>query len=64
MKIYLSSWKYTLLKILPLLDSSQNATIVEDSAVELCFRVIDISKLSITRQAIKYYVVGRNEKLA
>jgi hypothetical protein len=64
MKTYLGSSKYSLLKLLPLLDSSQNPSIVEDGALKFCFKVIDISKFSITRQAINYCVVGRDEKLA
>jgi hypothetical protein len=64
MKTYLGSSKYTLLEILALLDSSQNPTIVEDNALNLCFKVINISKLYVTRQAINYCVVGRDEKLA
>jgi DNA polymerase III psi subunit len=64
MKTYLGSSKYSLLEIPPLLDSSQDLTISEDNALKLCLRVMAISKLSITRQAINYYVVGRDKKLA
>jgi len=63
MKTYLGSPKYSLLEILPLLDSSQDLTIVEDGALKLCLRVITISKLFVTRQAMNYCVVGRDEEL-
>jgi hypothetical protein len=45
MKTYLSSSKYSLLKILPSFDSSQNPTIVEDNALKFHLRVIISSKL-------------------
>jgi hypothetical protein len=64
MKTYLGSSKYSLLEISPLLDSSQDVAIAKDNALKLCFWIIAICKLSITRQAINYYVVGRDEKLA
>jgi hypothetical protein len=64
MKIYLGSSKYSLLEIPPSFDSSQDPAIAKDEALKIHLRVIVISKLFVTRQAIDYCVVGKYEELA
>jgi hypothetical protein len=63
MKTYLGSSKYSLIEIPPSFDSSQDLAIVEDDALKLSLRLIAISKLFATRQAMNYCVVGRDEEL-
>jgi hypothetical protein len=42
----------------------QDPTITKDETLKIHLKVIAISKVSITRQAINYNVVGKDEKLA